>query len=297
MLLTLLIAVILVLTIKLISLYFQISRMTMQLEKFIKGKSRKKINITLSSRQLEILAEKINESIRVAEQLRIKSLRQDKLFRENITNVGHDLRTPLTTIIGYLLLSENEHDDDKKKRFNAIAIQKALFLQGMINDFFELSLIDSDAHCIDKTPIDINKLLQDEILSAYADFEKHRITPIMNLPNRPIMIEGDMFAIERIIGNLMSNAISYTTGFISFSLEERNNLAMLSVKNASPPLSKQEQAALLQRFYRGGSKRTESHTGLGLYIVKTLTEKMDGQIKISCDQGELSIVLIFKKLA
>ena len=291
-LIVILIVVVLALIVKLASLHFQIHRMTMQLEKFIRGESRKKLDISLSNRQLEGLAEKINESIRTEEQLRIKGLRQDKSFRENITNISHDLRTPLTSVIGYLLLSENEHDDDRKQKFNAIAIQKALLLQSLIDYFFELSLIDSDAHHTDKIPIDINKLLQDEILAAYADFEGRKITPSISLPNRPVMIAGDMLAMERIIGNLISNAISYTTDFISFGLEERNDFAVLSVKNASPPLSKQEQEALFQRFYRGGSNRTSGHAGLGLYIVKTLTEKMDGQIETSYSEGVLSIMLI-----
>lgn len=296
LLIILLIATILVLIVRLISLHFQIYRMTVQLEEFVKGKSRKKLDISLSSKQLEALAEKINETIRTGEQLRIKGLRQDKLFRDNITNISHDLRTPLTSVIGYLLLSENEHDNGKKQKFNAIAIQKALLLQRLINDFFELSLIDSDAHHIEKVPIDVNKLLQDEILSAYADFEKRKITPAISSPNKPIMIAGDMLSMERIIGNLISNAITYTTGFVSFSLEERNDFVLLSVQNASSPLSKQEQEKLFQQFYCGRSNQVGGHAGLGLYIVKTLTEKMDGQIETSYSDGVLSIMLIFKKL-
>lgn len=133
----------LLLFIKLVDLYIQIHKITKQLDDFIAGRTHKKVDVSLTDPFLECMAEKINHSIQIQEIMRISELRREKEIREDIANISHDLRTPLTAVIGYLSLSESEKNLTVRDNYINIAKNKALLLQRLVNDFFEMSYISS----------------------------------------------------------------------------------------------------------------------------------------------------------
>lgn len=279
------------LILKLVGLYVQIHRITKQLDDFISERTHKILDVSLSDPFLESMAANINRSIYLQEKMRINEVQRERAIRDDIANISHDLRTPLTAMIGYLSLSKEEKDFLQKSLYIDIALQKAMSLQSLVDNFFEMSYIDSDACQIQLISLDLNKIIRDELLASYCEFENHSITPLIELPEHPVMILGNELAIERIIQNLIANAISYSTGQIEVCLKMKGEGAELIVRNSSHFISDQEREKIFDRFYRASTERISGHAGLGLYIAKQLVLKQGGSVRSDYKDGMFAIIV------
>lgn len=279
------------LILKLVGLYVQIHRITKQLDDFISERTHKILDVSLSDPFLESMAANINRSIYLQEKMRINEVQRERAIRDDIANISHDLRTPLTAMIGYLSLSKEEKDFLQKSLYIDIALQKAMSLQSLVDNFFEMSYVDSDACQIQLTSLDLNKIIRDELLASYCAFEKHSITPLIELPEYPVMVLGNELAIERMVQNLIANAISYSTGEIAVCLQIKGEGAELIVRNSAPFISEQEREKIFDRFYRASTGRTSGHAGLGLYIVKQLVLKQGGIVLSDYKDGMFAIIV------
>lgn len=284
------------LILKLVGLYVQIHRITKQLDDFISERTHKILDVSLSDPFLESMAANINRSIYLQEKMRINEVQRERAIRDDIANISHDLRTPLTAMIGYLSLSKEEKDFLQKSLYIDIALQKAMSLQSLVDNFFEMSYIDSDACQIQLISLDLNKIIRDELLASYCEFENHSITPLIELPEHPVMILGNELAIERIIQNLIANAISYSTGQIEVCLKMKGEGAELIVRNSSHFISDQEREKIFNRFYRASTERISGHAGLGLYIAKQLILKQGGSVRSDYKDGMFAIIVYLQSL-
>ena len=284
------------LILKLVGLYVQIHRITKQLDDFISERTHKILDVSLSDLFLESMAANINRSIYLQEKMRINEVQRERAIRDDIANISHDLRTPLTAMIGYLSLSKEEKDFLQKSLYIDIALQKAMSLQSLVDNFFEMSYIDSDACQIQLISLDLNKIIRDELLASYCEFENHSITPLIELPEHPVMILGNELAIERIIQNLIANAISYSTGQIEVCLKMKGEGAELIVRNSSHFISDQEREKIFDRFYRASTERISGHAGLGLYIAKQLILKQGGSVRSDYKDGMFAIIVYLQSL-
>ena len=284
------------LILKLVGLYVQIHRITKQLDDFISERTHKILDVSLSDPFLESMAANINRSIYLQEKMRINEVQRERAIRDDIANISHDLRTPLTAMIGYLSLSKEEKDFLQKSLYIDIALQKAMSLQSLVDNFFEMSYIDSDACQIQLISLDLNKIIRDELLASYCEFENHSITPLIELPEHPVMILGNELAIERIIQNLIANAISYSTGQIEVCLKMIGEGAELIVRNSSHFISDQEREKIFDRFYRASTERISGHAGLGLYIAKQLILKQGGSVRSDYKDGMFAIIVYLQSL-
>lgn len=284
------------LILKLVGLYVQIHRITKQLDDFISERTHKILDVSLSDPFLESMAANINRSIYLQEKMRINEVQRERAIRDDIANISHDLRTPLTAMIGYLSLSKEEKDFLQKSLYIDIALQKAMSLQSLVDNFFEMSYIDSDACQIQLISLDLNKVIRDELLASYCEFENHSITPLIELPEHPVMILGNELAIERIIQNLIANAISYSTGQIEVCLKMKGEGAELIVRNSSHFISDQEREKIFDRFYRASTERISGHAGLGLYIAKQLILKQGGSVRSDYKDGMFAIIVYLQSL-
>lgn len=284
------------LILKLVGLYVQIHRITKQLDDFISERTHKILDVSLSDPFLESMAANINRSIYLQEKMRINEVQRERAIRDDIANISHDLRTPLTAMIGYLSLSKEEKDFLQKSLYIDIALQKAMSLQSLVDNFFEMSYIDSDACQIQLISLDLNKIIRDELLASYCEFENHFITPLIELPEHPVMILGNELAIERIIQNLIANAISYSTGQIEVCLKMKGEGAELIVRNSSHFISDQEREKIFDRFYRASTERISGHAGLGLYIAKQLILKQGGSVRSDYKDGMFAIIVYLQSL-
>lgn len=270
----------------------QIRDITAQIKEFKDRKTNKKLNIQMADKDIEKLACEINEYLELYKRNEQEKVVFENTLKQGIANMSHDLRTPLTSIIGYLKLLQNDEID--KDEALAVLKNKTNKLNVLINDFFELASIESEEYELDITRVNLTNILQEEILSLYEAFESRGFEPKINILDKPIFIMGDKDSLERIVDNLLSNTLKYAERDIKIDLEEVNGKAILTISNKCTTLGKEDVIHIFDRFYMADQVRKGQGIGLGLSIVKSLMEKMKGNISAKLEEEELSIICEWK---
>ncbi len=275
----------------------QIKSVTNQLIDINENNIEKKITIGLINPEIEALTKVINDTINMIKQCQASKVNFENDLKQTIANMSHDLRTPLTSIKGYIqfLKLDNVSDEDKKEYLN-IAEQRTKSLESLLNDFYELSLVESVDFELNLKKINITNILQETLIGKYNDFINRDLKPDIQIPNENIYIIAEKKSLERIIENLLSNAIKYARDNVSICLEIYRNTVLLKITNTVTNLSSEDVEKIFDRFYMADKIRSGSGTGLGLSIAKGLIEKMNGNIIANMHDDMLSICCEFKIL-
>ncbi len=273
---------------------FQIKRqlrfITAQLEERSGGKTEKKITVSLIDGNLNNLAAAINRSLSMQKELRAEVWRNDLQLKNSIANLSHDLRTPLTSISGYLqLVRSTDCPKEKKDDYLQVIDNKANVLKTLINSLYELSVLDVQQ--LKREKLDLNQLMSDLLAGQYDLFHKLGIELKVTLPNYPVWILGDRVACTRILQNLLNNVTRYAQQGAAIMLEKRESEALLSISNATPDLAQEDLEHLFDRFYTADKSRNGGGTGLGLSIVKTLLVQMEGTIDAALKGQNLCLTI------
>lgn len=267
----------------------QIREITSQLKDYNKQATEMKVNISLSNKHLEALAAEINQTIAGRVEANANTHRVERELKQAIAGMSHDLRTPLTSIIGYMQLMNNQElDESQKDEYLEIAQKRAIRLQKLLNDFFALSIVDSEDYPINLEAANINALVKETLLSYYDQFEAMSLQPTVKLTNEELVVLIDEHACKRILENLLSNATQHSAGNIRVSLEQQGNEAVLIIKNRVNHAKQIREDKLFERFYTTDQTR-QSSRGLGLTIVQSLMNRQDGEITAEV-QGEDFII-------
>ena len=267
--------------------FISLKKQLRKIEKQVYFKER--INISLNDKDIEKLAETINNNMRENKQIEIDIMKREERLKQNISDIAHDLRTPLSSIMGYITLLDNCTEKEKKEYINIIQ-RKSEELNLLINNFYEVSLLDNSSLKIDITSIDIVQVIMDIVISNYALIKNNKIEINNRVPEKQIKIYGEEITCKRIIQNLVSNSIKYSTGYISIELDELENEVVFTIKNNVSNLKESDIEHLFERFYTVDKSRNRSGSGLGLYIVKLLLNKIGGEVKsIALEDSILSI--------
>ncbi|PIH04653.1 sensor histidine kinase [Clostridium combesii] len=281
-----------VMCIKLFSYKRQIRDITGQIKEFKERKTNRKINTEIADKDIEELACEVNEYLELYKRNEEEKIVFENTLKQGIANMSHDLRTPLTSIIGYLKLLENDEID--KKEALDILKNKTNKLNILINDFFQLASIESEDYELDMIKVNLTNIVRDEILSLYEAFQDKGLKPKINILDKPIFIMSDKDSLERIIDNLLSNTLKYAEKDIEINLEESNDKVILKISNICTSIDEKDVLYMFDRFYMADKVRKGQGTGLGLSIVKSLMEKMDGIITSKFEQNRVSIICEWK---
>lgn len=285
-----------VLGIRLFQIKRQLHHITVQLDERTGGKTEKKITVSLIDGNVNELAAAMNRSLNVQKELRTEVWRKDRQLKDSIANLSHDLRTPLTSILGYLQLFRSpDCPAEKKDDYLRIISEKAHVLKTLINGLYELSVLD--VRHLKEEELDLNLLLSDVLAGQYELFEKFEISLRVNLPDSPVRIFSDRVACTRILQNLLNNTIRYAKESAEIVLEKRDSCAVLSICNSAPNLTQEDTEHLFDRFYTADQSRNEGGTGLGLSIVKTLLLQMGGTVDASLRDRKLCLTIQLPLLA
>jgi signal transduction histidine kinase len=269
----------------------EIKKMGEQLQNYNKQSTNKKIDMTLLEKNIENLGVEINNLIDLHVKEKRKRIRFENELKQTIANMSHDLRTPLTSILGYIQMAEaDEVPETERKEYISIAKKRAKRLETLLSDFFELSVIESNDYQLKCEKINIKDLAIDILMSFYDRFSKKDMEPTIHMPENNLYVYSDESAITRVIENLISNSLKHSDGNIMISLEEKDSRARLIVKNEAHSLTEKEVDHIFDRFYMADKSRSGKNTGLGLSIVKTLMDKMNGTITGRLHDGQLSII-------
>ena len=232
------------------------------------------------------LANDINVELKELQKQKHRYIQGDKELKNAITNISHDLRTPLTTICGYLNLLDKEEKSEHIARQLSIIKNRTFALKQLVEELFRYTTIISDTENSVYTETVINNVLEDCISSYYAIFKEKGITPNINLCEQKIVRSVDKTALLRIFNNVIDNAIKYSEGDLTISLFENGKIVF---SNHTSDLNEIQIGKLFDRFYTVNTARKS--TGLGLSIAKALIEKMDGNISADYSNNVLSIII------
>ena len=232
------------------------------------------------------LANDINVELKELQKQKHRYIQGDKELKNAITNISHDLRTPLTTICGYLSLLDKEEKSEHIARQLSIIKNRTFALKQLVEELFRYTTIISDTENSVYTETVINNVLEDCISSYYAIFKEKGITPNINLCEQKIVRSVDKTALLRIFNNVIDNAIKYSEGDLTISLFENGKIVF---SNHTSDLNEIQIGKLFDRFYTVNTARKS--TGLGLSIAKALIEKMDGNISADYSNNVLRIII------
>lgn len=232
------------------------------------------------------LANDINVELKELQKQKHRYIQGDKELKNAITNISHDLRTPLTTICGYLSLLDKEEKSEHIARQLSIIKDRTFALKQLVEELFRYTTIIFDTENSVYTETVINNVLEDCISSYYAMFKEKGITPSINLCEQKIVRSVDKTALLRIFNNVIDNAIKHSEGDLIISLFENGKIVF---SNHTSDLNEIQIGKLFDRFYTVNTARKS--TGLGLSIAKALIEKMDGNISADYSNNVLSIII------
>ena len=230
---------------------------------------------------------KMSEEIRV---LMESERHNEKSKNEMITNIAHDLRTPLTSILGYLdLINKRELTEDTKKEYLKIVYEKSKKLQDLIESLFSFTKTNSSKLVLKIDKIDIIKLLCQLMEEFYPNFEDKGITCSVNTNIDSYVIDGDGTLLARLFDNLINNAVKYGADGkrIDIKIIAENNIVKIAVINYGKVIPQDELPLIFDKFYRVDQARNSGTggTGLGLAIAKNITELHHGVIEVTSDLG------------
>ncbi len=246
--------------------------------------------IFLSSRDLHALklAAELNVQLKELRRQRQQYENGDRELKEAVTNVSHDLRTPLTAICGYLeLLGKGDKTPDQA-RYLALIADRAEAMRQLTEELLRYSVAAGGEEEPALEPVDLNAAVEEAVASFYGALTEGGIVPTVSLPEERVVRNLDRAALSRVLGNLLNNALKYSGGDLSVVLEPNG---ILTLSNAAPELDEVQVGRLFDRFYTVESARRS--TGLGLSIARSLTERMGGTITARYEEGRLSVELHF----
>ena len=258
-------------------------------------------NINVLSKTLlakEKESEKLKEKERAALDIERNAERQKN---ELITNVAHDLRTPLTTIVGYLELIRDDSALSKEDvhKYSGIAYEKSIRLQEMMDDLFEFTKLDNADIKLNKSMINLSGLIMQMTDEFYPSFKDCNITPIVDLPEENIYVQGDGQLLARVFDNLISNALKYGYHNTDLKIEVSGDEKYATVKviNHGDTIASEDIPLLFNKFYRTDSSRNSKTggTGLGLAITKNIVDLHHGDISVTSDDQITTFIVKFNR--
>ena len=235
----------------------------------------------------------ISNGVATAVEERIKS---ERMKTRLITNVSHDIKTPVTSILNYAtLINDQSKENEQLKEYSEVLIRQSEKLKKLVEDLIEVSKASTGNMDVDLTPCDASLFLNQTSGEYEKKLSASGISLVVKLPENELIIQADGKCMWRIFNNLMDNICKYalngTRAYLT--LEEKSNLAVITFKNTSKESLDLSEEELIERFTRGDSSRNTEGNGLGLSIVKSLVELQNGKMKIITDGDLFKVILFF----
>lgn len=251
---------------------------------------RPRVSMAAPNAAAEELLTAINALLDLREQEEGDYRRQERVIRQQIANISHDLRTPLTSILGYLQLLEGEGlTAEERREYLAIVQGRAKTLQSMIVSFYDLSRLEGGEYPLSRERVDLYHVLSELVAEFYNDFEGFDMTVELRegLPS----VTADPAGVLRVFTNLIRNAMEHGRSRMSILLYQEGDEVVSVFANDAPGLTPEDVEHVFDRFFTADKMRTGQSTGLGLAIVKALVERMGHTVSAELE-GDLFRVVV-----
>ena len=250
----------------------------------------KRLRLLSPDRQVENLLAQINGLLEDKErETRVLRSREESLRRQ-IANVSHDLRTPLTSILGYLQLMGREDISPEEYRHCLEIVEgRAKVLQDLITSFYDLSRIEGGEYPLELQSVDLRRSLEPLLAGFYEDFEQAGFQVTVELMESPPAVSADPGAVTRILTNLIGNALKHGSKTLDIRLYQEGQTLVTAFSNDAPELTQEDLPRVFERFYTADQMRTGQNTGLGLAIVKALAQRMGHTAFAQLEDGVFTV--------
>ena len=246
------------------------------------------ITTTNSNKELCKLLHEVNQMMESFRKLEVEIEKKNSNLQKTIINISHDLKTPLTSALGYVeILQKYDLSKDEQKKYETIIIDKLKRLSQLIEDFFAFTKIISNEENIEMSIIDVNRVFEEALVCYYQDFSSQNRAIHIN-GNKKIEMLSNERLLRRIFDNLIINALKHSDGDINITINTSNGVCYEFVNLISEPIQIER---IFDEFYTSDISRTKQNTGLGLAIVKEFTELLGGKISASVKDNNLIISL------
>ena len=271
------------------SLRSSIREVAEELEEKLELDTNTLLSISSGDRAVRMLAARIDAQLRGLRKERLRLQNGDAELKTAITNISHDLRTPLTAICGYLDLLEQENHTENSRRYLAVIRERTDAMNTLTEELFRYSIITSTAEDLRFDMVSLNDILEQSLSGSYGVLSKRGITPDIRMPEKPVMRKLDKNALRRVFDNILNNAAKYSDGDLTVTLDADGTIRF---SNAAENLSCVQTEKLFDRFFT--VETAKGSTGLGLSIAKLLTERMGGTIGVDYQNHRLSVFVCFR---
>ncbi len=246
------------------------------------------IDISSGDRSMRRLASAVNTQLRRLRAERRRFHQGDTELKNAVTNISHDLRTPLTAICGYLDLLEQDDLSEDAFRYTAIIRNRTELLKQLTEELFRYSVLLTANEEAVREPVVLSEVLEESIAAFYASLKERGITPEIKLTGNKITRNLNRPALSRIFSNLINNVLKYSDGDFFVSLSDYGEITFANTASALDDI---QVGRLFDRFYTVEAARKS--TGLGLAIARTFVEQMGGTITAGYAGNILSIHIYF----
>ncbi|TFE00686.1 sensor histidine kinase [Jeotgalibacillus salarius] len=268
---------------------------TNQLRLLNQKESSKKVDIHFYDRDFEALAVEINHQIDHTKKAIAEKRASENELKQAISHISHDIRTPMTSIMGYIQFLESDAISEEMKAEYIDTIKtSAVRLKELLEDFFELSIVEQEDYPLKPERIKLNETVIEVLLGFYEEFKNRNIEPVVQIPDHDVVVLLDSSAVKRVIENLLLNAIKHSSGEVTVSIRVEESVTQFEVTNAIHTLNGFDVDHMFDRFYKADQTRMGTGTGLGLPIAKSLMKKMNGTISAELNDGVLKMVCEWK---
>lgn len=285
-----LIIIILLLMLKIAMIYKSLEEIDQELEEKLGHDTNTLITVSGNDRRVKRLAANLNRQLRQLVTERRCFQNGNREIKEAITNISHDLRTPLTAICGYLDLIKQEEKSAAAACYLTVIENRTEAMKELTEELFRYSVTASTVNELTCGKVSLNGILEESIGAYYGALKGRGIVPEICMPNQQIFRKLDKNALARIFGNIISNALKYSDGDLRIRLSKEG---CVSFSNRTAKLDSVTAGRLFNRFFTVESGKDS--TGLGLSIAKLLTEALGGEISAEYEQGNLTIRVCFSE--
>ena len=245
------------------------------------------LSVSSGDREMRALADALNGQLAQLRAERQRYQHGDLELKEAITNISHDLRTPLTAIVGYLALLEGEEKSEAVERYLSQISNRTQVLHQLSEELFAYALLTAPQP-LHPQRVDLRGLVEEALLSYCGAMEQRGMEPAIQLPEGRVERTLDPTAAGRVLSNIISNALKYSAGDFAVTMTPDG---VITFANSAPDLNPVLVQRLFDRFFTVETARHS--TGLGLSIAKLLTQQMEGTLEAKYQEGQLVITLSF----
>lgn len=282
-----------VLAVQLLSLKSEMRKLKKELSLTRDKQYNRKLTVSLIDNDFSALATEMNKNLDYQKQLKLQSEQAERSLKQSVSDIAHDLRTPLTVIKGNLQMLEYEEKlSERGMGYLRICGEKSDAMKQMADEFFELSLLESDSSEAALSRVNITNLLMQFIADNEAVIRSCRLTPDIIFPEKTVFALADEQLLMRMFSNLLNNIVKYAESEFAITIEAADDKCRVIFSN-SVNSGNIDVEHLFDRTYRADKSRHGTSAGLGLYIVKLLAQKQCAEVKAELENNVLKIITSF----